>query len=300
MRRTQVDFSQTIREWDGFGVNYVEADQTRDYSARAQDYGGFSTLSEAHRQQILDMIFGAKGLKPGIIKMFLDPFHRPPRQSEHTADPSVIDLEAYDHATTTRWMRYFATQGLARTRSWGGDLKVIVTLYGPPAWMTQQRFVRGRDLDPACKLECARYMISWAKYLRDVEGLPVKYISFHNEGEDWMRWPLDGSTADALRHDYNMHWPPEQVVDFLRLMRDMLDRQGMQDVGLTPGETSNWTRFSEWGYAQAIADDAQAMSNLALITSHGLNTLNSKGGLATGGASEPTSCGRRGRAFTPG
>lgn len=123
----------------------------------------------------------------------------------------------YDHTTTTRWMRYFTIQGLAKTRSWGGELKIIVTLYGPPAWMTKQQFIRGRDLDPAYKLECAKYMISWARYLRDVERLPVKYISLHNEGEDWMRWPLDGSTADAPRHDYNLYWPPEQVVDFLRV-----------------------------------------------------------------------------------
>ena len=38
MLRTQVDFSKTIREWDGFGANYVEAAQTRDYSADPQEY----------------------------------------------------------------------------------------------------------------------------------------------------------------------------------------------------------------------------------------------------------------------
>lgn len=262
-----VDFSQTVRAWDGFGVNYVEVAQTRDYKADPQEYGGFSLLSEEKRQEIVEMIFGDDGLKPGLVKMFLDPFHEPENDN---ADPNVIDMAKFDHATTTKWMRYFAKEGLKRTRARGGDLTMITTLYGPPAWTTKQRIVRGRDLDPAMKQEVAEYIISWAKYAREVEGLPVKYLSLHNEGEDWVRWPEHGGDGpEQAKHDYNMHWPPEQVVDFIRFMREMLDKQNMQDVGVTPGETTNWYRFSEWGYASAIANDSVAVKNLGLITSHG-------------------------------
>jgi len=269
MRRTQVDFSTSLREWDGFGVNYVEASQTRDYQVEPQEYGGFSLLCEGDRQAILDMIFGPDGLRPGVVKMFLDPFHQSEPGEGYDWDPNVIDPEAYDHERTTRWMRYFVAEGLQRTRARGDELEVVVTLYGPPPWMTRQRFVRGRDLDPALKHECAKYMIAWAKYLREVENVPVKYISLHNEGEDWERWPLDGSTAGGANHDYNLYWPPEQVADFIRFMPAMLDAQGMGDVGMAPGETTNWYRFSEWGYASAIANDEQAVSNIGLITSHG-------------------------------
>ena len=269
MRRTQVDFSRPLHEWDGFGVNYVEASQTRDYDAQPQEYGGFSLLSEGDRRAILDMIFGPDGLKPGVIKMFLDPFHQEQPGEGYETDANVIDLSAYDHERTTRWMRYFVAEGLQRTRGRGDDLEIIVTLYGPPGWMTRQRFVRGRDLDPALKHECAKYLISWAKYLREVEGFPVKYLSLHNEGEDWERWPLDGNTAGGANHDYNLYWPPEQVVDFIRFMPAMLDAQGMGDVRVTPGETTNWYRFSEWGYAPTIAYDEEAISRIGLITSHG-------------------------------
>jgi len=269
LQRLKVDFSRKVRDWDGFGINYVEAAQTRDYDADPQEYGGFSILSEDDRQKILDMIFGSEGLKPGLVKMFLDSFHQKTPGDDYNFDPNVLDMDAYDHATPTKWMRYFVKQGLAKTRSGGRDLEIIVTLYGPPAWMTKQKFVRGRDLDPEYKYECAKYMISWAKYLREKEGLPVKYISLHNEGEDWRRWPLDGSTAGSKNHDYNMYWPPEQVADFIKFMPDMLKKQGMQDVGVTPGETSNWYRFSEWGYADAIADDPEAAKNIGLVTSHG-------------------------------
>ena len=64
------------------------------------------------------------------------------------------------------------------------------------------------------KRNVARYMISWVKYLRDVEKFPVKYVSLHNEGEAFNRWPADGASAGTPNHDYNMWWPSTQVVDF--------------------------------------------------------------------------------------
>jgi hypothetical protein len=48
----------------------------------------------------------------------------------------------------------------------------------------------------------------------------------------------------------------------------MMDREGLQDVGLTPGETSNWETFGRW-YAYFIQTDPVALKNLGLITSHG-------------------------------
>ena len=264
--RATVDFGKPVRAWDGFGVNYVETAQSRDYSKDAQEYGGFSLLDETERRQIIDLVFGANGLKPGLLKMFLDPFHEP---SNDNADPYAIDMAKFDHETTTRWMRWFAREGLKTTRARGGDLQIITTLYGPPAWATKQGFVRGRDLDPAQKYEVAEYLISWAKYLRNKEGLPVRWLALHNEGEDWVRWPKDGSTDDRPSHDYNLYWPPEQVADFLSFMPAMLTKHGVTGVGLTPGETTNWLRFHDWGYAEAIADNPAAMKGLGLITSHG-------------------------------
>jgi hypothetical protein len=269
MIRANVDFSKKLRDWDGFGVNYVETCQTPDYKINPQDYGGFSTLSEEKRQEIMDMIFKEDGLKPGVIKMFFDPFHQ--KDEDLNKDElNEIDLDNYDHTTTSRWTRYFAREGLKRTLNRGRNLQIITTLYGPPGWMTKQKFVRGRDLNHEFKYELAKYIISWAKYLKEVEKLPVKYVCLHNEGEDFVRWPEDGSEAYFDHgHDYNMYWPSEQVVDFLKFMRSMLDEQGMKDVGIAPGETTNWLRFYDWGYADAIAENEKALENLGLISSHG-------------------------------
>ena len=264
-----VDFTQIIRPWDGFGVNYVQTSQTRDYDAWPQEYGGFSLLTESERQEILDMIFGPDGLKPGLTKMFLDSFHEgKTKAGNDNADPYDLNPDGFDHQRTTTWMRYFNQQVLKKTRAWGGDLTILATLYGPAAWMTQQKFVLGPWLDPAEKVELAEYMVSWVKYLHEVEDLPVKYLSFHNEGDAYYRWPRDGSNPGEDHRDYNMLWPPEQVVDFLKITRPLLDEHGLKHVHLTPGETQTWYRFDEWGYARAITNDPEALNNLGLITSH--------------------------------
>ncbi len=261
--RVDVDFSEPLREWDGFGFNYVEVPQTMDYEADPQEYGGLSLLTEQERQEVIDLVFGDDGLKPGILKMFFDPWHQ--------KEPGG----KFDHETTTQWMRYFVREGLKKTRARGDDLQIITTLYGPPPWATKQKFLRGRDLDPDQKYNLANYIIDWVDYLKSEENFPIKWISLHNEGEDWMRWPADGKSGNIGEgHDYNMFWPPEQVVDFIKFMRPMLDARGLLDVGLTPGECTNWYRFSYWGYADAIVDDPGALNNLGMVVSHGFYSGN--------------------------
>jgi hypothetical protein len=255
--RVSVDFGQKLHAWDGFGVNYVEVPQTRDYKAKPQEYGGLSALPEEQRRRMLDQIFGPDGLQPGLVKMFLDVW-----QQEQPGG-------AFDHETTTRWMRYFVREGLQRTRARGADLEIITTLYGPPAWATRQKIVRGRDLDPVQAENLGRYLIGWLRYLKEKEKFPVRYISLHNEGEDFERWPVDGQSAGHSTHDYNLFWPPRQVTDFMTMLRSMLDSAGLRDIGITPGETTNWWRFLAWGYAPAIWADEKALQSLGLITSHG-------------------------------
>jgi len=251
-----VDFSNHLREWDGFGVNYVQTSHTRDYMEFPQDYGGFSILDHYEKTAIIDLIFGRDGLRPGIVKMFLDPLHQ-----QEAGGP-------YDHETTTANMLEFFDLGMEKTREWGGDLSIITTLYGPPAYITKQKTLRGRDIDPDHKEDLALYMISWAKFLKE-KGYPIKYISLHNEGEDWRRWPVAGNYANFdYGHDYNLFWRPEEVVDFLGFMPGLMSEQGVGEVGITPGECSRWFQFYYSGYAKHIVDNPEALKNLSLITSH--------------------------------
>ena len=272
--RAGVFFDQPIRDWDGFGFNYVESahfvdinitpDRNKEWMEEnhpgkdffVQEYGGFSLLDAKEKKEVVELVFGKDGLKPGIVKMFLD--------AHHQKEPGG----SFDHESTTSHMRYFVKEGLKTTRSRGADFQIITTLYGPPGFMTQQKKDRGRDLDPEFKDDLALYMIDWVKFLKEEEGLPVKFLSLHNEGEDWHRWNQEGIT-DWFGHDFNLYWPPEQVNEFIKLMPKKMKEYGLSDVGITNGEPSNWYRFTGWGLADFIAADEEAVNNLALITTHG-------------------------------
>ncbi len=217
----KIDFDFKLREWDGFGVNYVQTAHTRDYSEWPQEYGGFSLLSETERDSIAEMIFGSDGLKPGLVKMFLDPLHQ--------KEPGG----ACDHTTSTKWMLDFVDRGLKITRNDGRDLQVITTLYGPPAYMTLQKQLRGRDIDPAHKEDLALYMIEWAGFPQE-RGIPIRHISLHNEEEDWRRWPADGNYSNFdPGNDYNLYWRPEQVAEFIAVMPSLMKKEGLKGVSVS-------------------------------------------------------------------
>lgn len=255
--KAEVDFSKHLQVWDGFGVNYVQTAHAKTIEPRMQEYGGFSLLSPTDKDLVLGMIFGSEGLKPGIVKLFLDPLHQ--------SAPGT----KFDHASTTGFMLEFASKGLEMSRKRGGDLTFITTLYGPPAFCTLQKTLRGRDLDPGQRENLAAYMVDWCQYLVKERKLPLQYLSLHNEGDDWRRWPNDGRYANFdLGPDYNMFWPPAQVIDIMNLTRKKLDEKGLSQVLMTPGESTNWYRFWYWGYAQALVDQPEALNNLGLITSH--------------------------------
>ena len=203
--------------------------------------------------------------------MFLDPFHQ---DAEHCNQPGLgnISQKNYDHQTATAWMRYFVKEGYRISCEKGRPYQILTTLYGPPPFMTKQHFMRGRDLDPEYREELAKYITSWILYLRDAEGLPVKYASIHNEGEDYNRWPENGESGNiGTGHDYNLYWTPEAVAEFLPLLKKVLEENGCGEIGVTPGETSNWTRFSHWGYANEIANRPESLKAIGLITSHGFS-----------------------------
>lgn len=254
--KASIDFKDKIREWDGFGANYVQTAHTKDYSEFPQEYGGFSLLSEDQQNAIIDSIFGENGLKVNLLKMFLDPLHQ--------KKPGGV----YDHETSTKYMVSFAKMASEKVNKRGGELKILTTLYGPPAYITKQKELRGRDIDPAHKEDLGLYMIDWAKYLQN-QNLPVKYISLHNEGEDWRRWAADGTYANFEHgHDYNLYWRPEEVADFLDFMPDLMKKEGLSGVSVTNGEPSRWYQFYFSGYAKDIYENEDALNNIGLLTCH--------------------------------
>lgn len=257
----KVDFSKPLRKWDGFGFNYVQAAQTVDYIKDPQDYGGFKLLNETKKKEIIDLVFGVDGLQPSLLKMFLDPLHQQTEGGE------------YDHRKTTESMLFFVKEGVAMSQKRGDKISVLTTLYSPPGYITKQKIIRGRDLDPQQMGNLVNYMVDWSRFLLKEEQIPLKYLSLHNEGESWLRWPKDGSNlfkdGESPGHDYNIFLDPKTLIEIAKKTRQALDKAGLNSVGVTTGENTNWYRFSNWGYADAFADDPKALKSLSLITSHG-------------------------------
>ena len=57
MLRAYVDFSRILRPWDGFGVTY-------------------RTFASAPARFNPEFVFGSDGLRAGIVRIFLDPWHQ--------------------------------------------------------------------------------------------------------------------------------------------------------------------------------------------------------------------------------
>ncbi|TWU42642.1 hypothetical protein Poly41_09410 [Novipirellula artificiosorum] len=140
------------------------------------------------------------------------------------------------------------------TRQPGSDLQIVTTAYGVPTWATKKKEMRARDLDPDQFAKLAGYMTDWIKFLRN-DGLPVGYVSLHNQGDKPYDFPVHGGYSmdkwneSDFGWDYNAYWPPQYVVQFVKLLRPYLDKEGLRNVGITPGETSCWHYFQNYGYA---------------------------------------------------
>lgn len=217
-----VDFSKTLQVWHGFGVNYVETAQTRDYGQWPQDFGGFSKLTEAQRQEFMDALYGPEGLGLALHKIFLDPW------GQASADAQ------YEFERTSKWSRYFLREAMQRTKAQGRELRVLTTLYGPPAWATKQKKLLARDFDPAQADALARYMAAWVKFLKDKEGVQVEFLSLSNEAKDATFFTDDGMGPKG-NSDYNLAWKENEMIDMMRRMRVLLP-----EIGFTPTEPTGW------------------------------------------------------------
>ncbi|NLE02274.1 MAG: hypothetical protein GX640_20620 [Fibrobacter sp.] len=249
MLRAQIDFSKKLRDWDGFGISYHPSE-----IAQIQENPG-----------VIESLFGHEGLKAAILQIFLGPHNQEYTDSDSNEE-KPINLKDYKHQINDTGQLNVCKSALEEVSRWGGGLKILVTCLSPPGWMTKQKEVSGRDLDSSKRVDYARYMVSYVKYLVEECNLPVKYLSIHNQAEIWELWNDRGFLISNAGNP-KIYWPVEQLVDFIKLIRRLLDLNGLQHVGLTPGETQNWGNFYKWGYAEAIYDDPQALDALSILTS---------------------------------
>jgi len=241
-----VDFAAKLQPWHGFGVNYVETAQTRDYDKWPQDFGGFSKLTEAQRHELMDALYGPDGLGLALHKIFLDPWAQ--------ATPEA----PYDFERTTKWSRWFLREAMKRTAAQGRTLRVITTLYGPPAWATQQKKLLARDFDPAEAEALASYMAAWVRFLNEKEGVQVEFLSLSNEAKDASFFTDDGM-APKGNSDYNLAWKHSEMTDMMKRMHALLP-----DVGFTPTEPTGWDGANYYPFTKT----QELRDALGIITAH--------------------------------
>jgi hypothetical protein len=225
-------------------------------------------MSEFDQRKNAELLFGSSGLRLSIIKTFLNSNEQKQENIKYNESDPVstndISFKPFDNRTAE-----YCSSAMAASSQWGGELQMLCTFTNPPGWMTKQKITGGKDLEPSHRVDYARTMIACLKYLVERQ-YPIQYLSMHYHGEEWESWCEDGKTTDCSM--FSLYWPPEQVVDFLKLLRRMLDKNGLAAIGLTSGEIGGWLRFADWGYSNAILDDPVAMESVGLLTSTSLIT----------------------------
>jgi len=241
-----VDFAAKLQPWHGFGVNYVETAQTRDYDKWPQDFGGFSKLTESQRHEFMNALYGPDGLGLSLHKIFLDPW------AQATPDAP------YDFERTTQWSRWFLREAMKRTTRQDRTLRVITTLYGPPAWATKQKKLLARDFDPAQADALARYMAAWVGFLEEKEGVQAEFLSLSNEAKDASFFTDDGMGPKG-NSDYNLAWKDSEMTDMMKRMHALLP-----DVGFTPTEPTGWDGANYFPFMKT----QELRDALGIITAH--------------------------------
>ncbi len=270
--RVAIDFGANVRTWDGFGLNYVEGGHTADPERDYQDYGGFSRLGEATRQEVMDLLFGPvdgrkadDGLRVGLHKIFLDPHHQ-----------AAVAAPFVGASASTAMSRYFLFEAAKRLKARGRSIEVVTTYYGVPAWATSTGKFHWRDMNPDRAKALADYMTNWIAYLRGelaargfAETVRIRAASLTNEGEARERWNEDGSPQP--KRDYNLHWPSKTIAAFLPVLAESLRAGGQQQIALMPCETAGWDGLAEAQgdrIAATLMGDSVALKHIGLLGGH--------------------------------
>ncbi len=263
MIRAYVDFSKVIREWDGFGVCFSNRNCMKSDIDPYLFKLDFQYLSKSNQNKIADLIFGSEGLRVGLIKTYINSYQLKKTNVKYN-DGTTLNLSDFSFNPFDKSTQLFCDSAIDVSAKWGGTIRLLCTFTNPPEWMTKQNITGARDLDPTHRIDYACAMVAGIKILTN-NSYPVHYLSMHYHGEEWGKWNNCGDSTNNKM--YSLFWPPEQVADFLKLLRRILDKNGLLNIKLTPGETSNWLRFCDWGYSNAIIDDPLVLNSLGLLTS---------------------------------
>lgn len=138
---------------------------------------------------------------------------------------------------------------------------VVLFANTPPVRMTLSGLSTGgvkgeTNIEPQMYEEYAAYLCDIAEYLRDVEKIPVKWISPINE-------PQWGWKADKGQE--GCHYGPDEVLEVTRVFLREMERRNL-DMGLSVFESGEWKNSQV--YIKKLLEDEEVGPQLSHLAIH--------------------------------
>ncbi|MFO7956139.1 MAG: glycoside hydrolase family 30 beta sandwich domain-containing protein [Candidatus Brocadiia bacterium] len=191
--------------------------------------------------------------------------------TEPVEDWRDIRWQDFDMSVNGGRSQIFVTfgQGIKRINP---DVKIIGTVWSPPAWMKVNNSITGPDqpgarahdyrgttnrVDPKYYRHFAKWMVEMVK-MHDAKGAPFYAVSPGNE-------------VQFSQGFESCVWNGEDYAEIVKILGEMLEREGYGHVKIFGPETMT-SHFYHGGtpdYVRAIAEDPEALEQLDVFATHG-------------------------------
>jgi len=194
-----------------------------------------------------------------------------PTFEKPTEDWTKIRYEDLDMSANGGRPQIFVDFGQA-IRKLNGDVKIIGTVWSPPAWMkvnrsitdTKSGAIRARGygnidnrVDPRYFRHFCKWMVEYAK-LHEKQGVPFYAVSPGNE-------------VQFTQSFESCVWDGKDFVTIVAMLREALDAEGYGHVKIFGPETmtSHLYEGGTGSYIKAVLDNPKALAALDVFATHG-------------------------------
>lgn len=169
---------------------------------------------------------------------------------------AVEDIDWHDYRDRDRFVAPVLDFAAAVHRVAPGEVRVVASVWSPPAWMKTNGDTRGGSLRPDRVRHFARYLAEWVRLLDERYGIPLYALSLQNEPHFAQSFESCVYTAENYRTT-------------LRAVGDALRREGLAVRLMGPEDMSHATRRLE-RFADVVLRDPVAGPLLRVLAVHGV------------------------------
>lgn len=220
----------------------------------AQDVGGWE---DEKRDLVADLLFGReKGIGLSFYRYSIGGGNGENIQDVwRRAETFEVARGQYD------WTRDANAIWMLRAARERGVEHFVAFVNSPPARMTVSGLTTGgkdgtSNLSPEMYAEFSQYLVDVVRHLRDVEGIPVDWLSPVNEPQ-W-NWSYQNGQEGC-------HYSPSEVLELTRVLLETLRRNAM-DVQLSLFESGEWKTADV--YIEKLASDPLIWQALPHVSLH--------------------------------